>query len=199
MSSRFGNSEKNVFFMWSAGFCAGAVGFFLANPFFLAKVRLQATAGQPNQPYRSMWHCLAQTYQREGLTGLYRGSSALVIRGALLSAGAQVGYDGTKTKLKGVIEEGPMLHVVASVTSAFLASVMSAPCDLILTKYQAGPILGIKYASVFDCARIVVRDEGPMALYRGFTPLFFRLAPLWMLNMPMYEATRRLMGLSYLD
>ena len=35
-----------------------------------------------------------------GVTALFRGSGALVVRGATLSAGQQLGYDGAKTYAK---------------------------------------------------------------------------------------------------
>ncbi|GBG30226.1 Mitochondrial substrate carrier family protein ucpB [Hondaea fermentalgiana] len=194
-----GDKDKSAFHMWLAGFSAGAVGFTIANPLFQAKVRLQVTAHMKQRPYASMTDCLVKMAREEGLPSLMRGSSTLMVRGALLSAGAQLGYDYTKTEaLRNGVEEGPLLHVVASIASAFLASTFSAPCDFIMTKYQAAPALGIRYNGIFDCVQQIVRQHGVLELYKGWTPLFFRLAPLWTLNMPLYENVRKLMGLGYM-
>lgn len=197
-----GEGGKHAGHMWLAGFSAGAVGFFLANPLFQAKVRLQATAGLgARAPYASMTACVAHMAREEGVAGLWRGSSAMVARGALLSAGAGLGYDFTKTEAKrrGVLGDGPALHALASVASALLASVMCAPCDLVMTRYQAAPALGISYKGLGDCVKHIVRTNGVPEFYRGWTPLFLRLCPLWMMNMPLYEFARERMGVGYMD
>jgi len=195
-----GDKEKDALSMWLAGFLAGAVGFTIANPFFQAKVRLQVTANQPDRPYRSLSDCLHKIGKNEGLTGLFRGSSTLMVRGALLSAGAQLGYDYVKTDAKARgFKEGPMLHAVASVSSAFLASTFSAPCDYIMTRYQSAPAQGVQYRGIADCVGTILKEKGALELWRGWLPLFVRLGPLWMMNMPLYEATRRLLGLEYMN
>ncbi len=211
---------KNALHMWAAGFCAGTVGFFFASPLFMAKVRLQVSAGDRSLALvnRSATGVLAAVARAEGLRGLWRGSGTLVARGALLSAGSQLGYDWTKTKCKcnacsrsagpsrptavcscgGWLADGPVLHLLASVASAFLASVMAAPLDLVLTRYQAAPLLGVQYSGVLHCVGSIARNEGLPGFYRGFWPLFLRLAPLWSVSLPFYEATRRFVGLSYM-
>ena len=216
-----GEGTKNALHMWVAGFCAGTVGFFFASPLFMAKVRLQVSAGDRSLALvnRSATGVLVAVARAEGLRGLWRGSGTLVARGALLSSGSQLGYDWTKTKCKceacsasapgavwstaacrcgGWLADGPVLHLLASVASAFLASAMAAPLDLVLTRYQAAPLLGVHYNGVLHCIGSIARNEGLPGFYRGFLPLFLRLAPLWSVSLPFYEATRRLVGLSYM-
>mmetsp|Transcript_1225 Transcript_1225/g.2972 ORF Transcript_1225/g.2972 Transcript_1225/m.2972 type:complete len:330 (-) Transcript_1225:2233-3222(-) len=195
-----GDNDKNAFHMWLAGFSAGAVGFTIANPLFQSKVRLQVTTHMNPRPYTSLTQALAKMSREEGVSSLMRGSSTLMVRGALLSAGAQLGYDYTKTEAKKMgIKEGPVVHVAASIVSAFLASVFSAPCDFVMTKYQSAPALGIHYKGIGDCVRQIVTQHGVMELYKGFTPLFLRLAPLWTMNMPLYETVRSLLGIGYMS
>mmetsp|Transcript_45314 Transcript_45314/g.72740 ORF Transcript_45314/g.72740 Transcript_45314/m.72740 type:complete len:220 (+) Transcript_45314:829-1488(+) len=196
-----GDNRKNAFHMWLAGFTAGAFGFFVSNPLFQLKVRMQATTGHQNKPYSSSFDCLYKIAKGEGLRGLYRGATTLMARGAMLSAGAQLGYDYTKTELKslGVLVDGPALHVISSVASAFLATTFCAPFDLIMTKYQSGPVLGIHYNSVFDCSRKIFQTNGLLGFYRGWSPLFMRICPLFAVNIPLYEQVRKLFGLTYLD
>jgi len=194
------DEDKNALHMWSAGFIAGAAGFWLANPLFQAKVRIQASLMQSGSNHKGLISSINNTFESEGVKGLYRGSTVLMARGALLSAGAQLGYDYVKTtaRRQNLMDDGPMLHLISSISSAFLAVTFCTPADFIMTKYQSAPALGIKYKSIFDCIKTVVSKNGVFGLYRGWTPLFMRIGPLFIINMPLYEQCRRLLGLSYL-
>jgi hypothetical protein len=142
----------------------------------------------------------SEIIKREGVKGLYRGASALIIRGALINAGNTLGYDFIKTtnKTHSFVSEGPGLHVLASVVAALLSSTFSVPADFVMTRYQAGPQMGHHYTSVLNCASTLLRQEGPSAFFRGWTPLFVRVAPLYVCYLPVYEQFRRLLGLGYM-
>ena len=65
-----------------------------------------------------------------------RGTGALVARGATLSAGQQLGYDGMKTYCKkSGMEDGPLLHISASIAGAFMAANTSTPPDVVMTRF----------------------------------------------------------------
>jgi len=73
--------------MGSAGFIAGAIGFWLANPLFQAKIRVQASMANGSAKPLGASTSLRNTLKSEGILGLYRGSGILMARGALLSSG----------------------------------------------------------------------------------------------------------------
>ena len=54
------------------------------------------------------------------------------------------------------------------------------------------------HASALACAADVVRTDGPLALYRGFTPFVVRLGPVFIISLPLTEQIRRMMGLGYM-
>ena len=55
---------------------------------------------------------------------------------------------------------------------------------------------GHSYSSSYDCLRQTVRNEGVMSLYKGFFPIWTRMAP-WSLTFWLtYEQLRRLSGTS---
>jgi hypothetical protein len=210
-----GDSGKSGYTMAMAGFLSGAVGYGLSTPFFLMKTRLQAEAGRvgadgilqtgarkgKRPQYRHMAHGFSEIIKNEGFLQLYRGGTALVIRGALLTAGQQLGYDGTKTfvKNKELMDDTPVLHVMASIIAGFMMSTFSAPADILMTRYQCAPMMGIRYKNLWHCAVSIAQKEGVATFYRGWWPFFLRVAPLNSLNMPAYEQVRRLLGLGYLD
>ena len=83
-----------------------------------------------------------------------------------------LGYDGLKTYTKrhGYMQDGPWLHACASVAAAFFSCTFSAPADIVMTRYQAGPLLGRPYASPLECVRTMVAEEGAMVFFRGCAP-----------------------------
>jgi hypothetical protein len=118
----------------------------------------------------------------------------------MLAAGSQLGYDGVKTYAKAHgISDAPTLHVGASVVAAFLASAFAAPADVVMTQYQTAPQRGVHYNSVAECAVMVLREGGPMGFFRGWSMQFGRIAPLFCINMPLYEQIRTLAGLGFMD
>jgi len=99
---------------------------------------------------------------------------------------------------KELISDGPALHFISSISSAILAVTFCTPADLVLTKYQSAASLGIRYNGVADCIKQTIASDGIVGLYKGWVPLFARVGPLFVINMPMYEQCRRLLGLSYM-
>jgi hypothetical protein len=65
---------------------AGAMAAWLTSPLDMAKLRLQIQRGSQSKSYRNMIDCLLQTYNQEGLTGLWRGAGARVIHFAPATA-----------------------------------------------------------------------------------------------------------------
>ena len=131
--------EKNAGVMFVAGLLAGAVGYLVSSPVYQVKTLAQAEAGLLENGvfatgasvgkaprYASLVQGLG-TLKRDG--HLWRGAGALVVRGALLSAGMQVGYDGFKTwaKRRGVLEDGPVLHGLAACAGGVGAGVCATP------------------------------------------------------------------------
>ena len=211
----FGDHEKGARSMAIGGFVAGAMGFFMAGPLFRIKTLLQAHAGLVNekgilstgvragQPprYRTFWGATHTTIRDAGLFHLFTGTGVLVVRGSLLSAGQQLGYDGCKTYCKkhSLLQEGPMLHVVGSICAAFLSATAATPADVLMTRYQTASQIGAHYKNVTECALGMVRTEGPQVFVRGWCPFFFRLAPLYCMMLPMMEQVRLLLGIGYMS
>lgn len=212
-----GRTEKSPVTMFCAGLMVGGVGYFTCNPLFQLKTRMQAEAGvlgadgvlrtgaraqhRPRFFEQGMLAGVSRIYRSDGVRGLYRGANALVIRGALLTAGQQLGYDGCKTVFKrnDWMEDGVPLHLTGSLMAAFFATTCSAPADLILTRYQAAPEMGIRYRGLLHCTRDIVQKEGAMVLFRGWVPFFVRLAPLYSVFLPLYEQCRKALSIGYFD
>jgi hypothetical protein len=69
-----GKEEPGVLAMLACGSVSGSVGATTVYPLNLVRTRLQASgsSGHP-QHYTGIWDVAAQTYQRDGWRGFYRG------------------------------------------------------------------------------------------------------------------------------
>ncbi|KAI0922052.1 hypothetical protein AcW1_004133 [Taiwanofungus camphoratus] len=54
---------------------ASAVTAIMTNPIWVVKVRMFTTRAGSPESYRSLWHGLSSIYRKEGIVGLYRGTS----------------------------------------------------------------------------------------------------------------------------
>jgi hypothetical protein len=201
LTALVGKKEKNAGLMFAAGFMCGSLGFWLSTPLFQMKTRLQAEAGTPNPVYKNGFNGLVKVYTEEGgVRGLFRGAMPLVLRGALLAAGSQLGYDGVKTVAKeNGVADAPTLHVCASTVAAFLATTFSSPADILMTNYQTARQRGLNYNGVLHCASTMLKEHGVAVFFKGWSVQFARIAPVFAFNMPLYEQFRKLAGLTYMN
>ena len=58
---------------------------------------------------------------------------------------------------------------------------------------------GKSYSGVVNCASTLLREEGPLAFYRGSSVFFLRTIPIFTLYFPIYERVRLLLGMGYLN
>lgn len=198
----------------AAAAVAGATGAFVASPFALVKTRLQsfssATALRTGNQhaYRGMCDALAQIYAKESWSGLYAGARSLALRTAVGSCAQLAFYDwshnffGTvRTKLFASAthrkNDAAKLPTNAAdvVGGALIAGFMSAlficPFDVCTTRLYNQQPGSQRYAGIASCAVRSVRAEGLGALYKGFGPLYLRLAPHTLLTFFFYEAIRQ--------
>lgn len=68
--------------------------------------------------------------------------------------------------------------------AGFTATVMGTPADVVKTRIMNQPTKdgkGLYYKNSIDCLRKTVSNEGFLALYKGFLPIWMRLGP-WSLT-----------------
>lgn len=138
------------------------------------------------------------TASKEGMKGLWRGTTTSMARAALLSGSQLATYDRGKTLMKthGGWTEGYQLHLCCAALSGLAAQTACMPADTIKTRYMASARGGL-YGSPLSCLRQTIASEGPAGLYRGYLPALARQAPVMVIQMPIVEQIRRLVGLDY--
>lgn len=163
-----------------AGMCAAIAG----NPAEVALVRMTADAKLPveqRRNYSHVFNAVSRVVKEEGFTTLYRGIGPHINRAAALSA-AQL---ATNSQAKAFLTEncgmqtGVALTFTASLFSGLACSIASCPMDVLKTRIQnMRTIDGVpEYSGAIDCATKTIRNEGPMALFKGFGAFYVKLAP----------------------
>jgi solute carrier family 25 protein 14/30 len=187
------SSQTELWKKFASGALAGIVGSAIANPTDVLKVRMQAAEGVP----RSMTTHVKEVLSDGGFMGMYRGVETTMIRAAILNATKLAAYDELKYTLKRhkIMEEGMGLHFVASMFAGVMVAATTSPVDLLRTRIMNQP-KGVKqYSGMVDCFKKVVRKEGIMVLYRGFTPQWMRFGPFTIIQFMVWEKMRNMYGM----
>jgi solute carrier family 25 oxoglutarate transporter 11 len=162
---------------------AGAVGAFAGNPGDLAMVRMQADGKLPEaerRGYKNFFDAFGRIAKTEGLASMWQtGVIPNMNRAMIITVGQLACYDTCKDILTGSLGFGENIktHFTASFMAAFLASVLSNPVDVAKTRLmnqKAGEVL---YTGTLDCLKTIVKEEGALALYKGFGATFSRQCP----------------------
>ncbi|KAI0987572.1 hypothetical protein GJ496_004511 [Pomphorhynchus laevis] len=182
-----GNKNDTLFYNIICGMLAGGCAGFIANPTDLLKVRLQAAKTTKSGPKMSLLAYFVNIYQKEGFLGLYRGSIQTFQRQSIVT-GVELGvYDCSKRYIirNNLGTDNIVTHFCASVVAGFAATLATNPIDVVRTRLMnqrklINPTSGkpqALYRNSMDCIRQTIASEGFFALYKGFFPLWLRLAP----------------------
>mmetsp|Transcript_15982 Transcript_15982/g.39280 ORF Transcript_15982/g.39280 Transcript_15982/m.39280 type:complete len:125 (-) Transcript_15982:433-807(-) len=118
------------------------------------------------------------------------------------------------------MEEGPALHFAASFLSGVVAQTVTQPADTLKTLVMTGgdggassvggvtsdggglmkQVAGKRNSGgggTMDVLRRLLARSGPAGLYRGYWPAMARQGPVMVIQMPIVEQFRKMMGLEY--
>eukprot|EP00123_Amoebidium_parasiticum_P009245 comp19358_c0_seq1/m.22302 comp19358_c0_seq1/g.22302 ORF comp19358_c0_seq1/g.22302 comp19358_c0_seq1/m.22302 type:complete len:296 (-) comp19358_c0_seq1:608-1495(-) len=182
------------------GLAAGGLGAFVGNPCDLALIRMQADATLPaaqRRNYTNVFNALGRIAKEEGITGWWKGSTPTVVRAMALNMGMLASYDQTKEYLTQKVGKGAVTNFASSAVAGFLASAFSLPFDFVKTRLQKqkpGPDGVLPYKNSIDCVLKVVKNEGPLAFYKGFMTYYVRIAPHAMITLLAMETLQNTFG-----
>lgn len=214
ISSRNGNGNNNnnqptkptIKDRMISGSITGAFGSALSCPLDCIRTRMQADAGLINkktgvystglrkghrpQYNRGFINALATITKKEGIIqGLYRGSVVTVARATLLNCAQLASYDTLKHEIF-FLDEGPALHITCSLTSGIIAQTVIMPFDTIKSHMMQGH----SFRGTLKIATSSRRNPF-FWFYKGYLPAATGQGMIMVLQMPLIEEIRRMMGL----
>lgn len=174
----------------ASGMVSGAIAVSIGSPFDIALVRLQSDGmakPEDRRNYKNVFDALIRTAREEGFAALYHGVAPNILRGMSMNVGMMSCNDQFQEMYAGLLGDpmtnGPQLptRILASLSAGFTAALFSMPFDLIKSRLMAqrpDPITGeMPYKGVMDCITKIVRTEGPLGFYNGFSAYYGRCAP----------------------
>lgn len=191
--------EPSLAHRMASGMFTGGLGSMLSCPLDVIRTRMQADSGVVGRDgkyttglrrgrsvrYRGMLDCFVNIMRNEGLrAGLYRGASVTVARASLLNGSQLASYDTLKRLLHW--EEGPILHVTCALLSGIIAQTVVMPVDTI----KSYMMLGNDWKAVWN----TMKTNGPFWFYRGYLPACAGQGMIMVLQMPLIEEFRRMLG-----
>lgn len=183
----------------AAGAATGAIGSVVFNPVDVVRIRMQA----PHPPPTTLgaFGLIAREHGNGNPLALWRGWHASAARAATLSGSQLATYDTIKGPLRSVRlltdaqgNETPLLHSAASLASGFVAQTVTMPFDTMKTLLMADRT-GAPASTVLNRA---VASGGVRVLFAGYLPALARQGPVMLVQMPLVEQLRRLVGLDYM-
>ncbi|KAM5138724.1 solute carrier family 25 member 45 isoform 2-T4 [Mantella aurantiaca] len=180
-----------------AGCFSGLVQVYFTAPVDLIKVRLQnqtdslqtyKTKANTQARYRGPIHCAASIFREEGIAGLYRGSTALVLRDVPTVGVYFLTYE---VLCKWMTSNGEMPSTWTMLFAGGCAGTVgwaaANPMDVIKTRLQMDGMYKVQYQGIYDCINKSIKEEGLRVLLKGLTVNSLRAFPVNAVTFLSYE------------
>lgn len=164
------------------------------NPIWMVKTRMQLERKVRGCKQTNTLQCARHVYQTEGIRGFYRGLTA-----SYAGISETIICFAIYESLKKYLKEAPLAAstngteknstsffglMAAAAISKGCASCIAYPHEVIRTRLREE---GTKYKSFVQTARLVFREEGYLAFYRGLFAQLIRQIPNTAIVLSTYE------------
>ncbi|KZT69800.1 tricarboxylate transport protein-like protein [Daedalea quercina L-15889] len=154
-----------------AGAVAGGVEAAATYPFEFAKTRVQLHNNPTNPRPRNPFLVISEVFRTEGARALYRGCSSLIIGSMGKDAVRFLAFDAIKSAYKDPETDTltPMRNMLAGMTAGIVASICAVtPTERIKTALIDDARGEKRFHSGLHAIRVLYKEHGLLALYRGF-------------------------------
>lgn len=174
------NNQKTLNFFQKAGLgiFSGGIAAFMGTPTEVALIRLSTDGNLPvaeRRGYKNAFDAIFRIAKEEKIVTLWKGAAPTVIRAMVVNGAQLASYSQAKENLLATkyFNEGILLHFCASMFSGLVTTIASMPVDIVKTRVQRSSEK-INPVKVFTG---IIKQEGVLSLWKGFTPYYARLGP----------------------
>lgn len=168
-----------------AGFCQVIA----TNPMEITKIRMQMQATLPPADRQTTMGVVRSL----GIRGMYTGTLATLARDVPFSLLFFPGYANLKKLFADDTGENSMPSLLAAggLAGAIAAGAVT-PSDVVKTRLQ---LKGGKerYGTMGNALKVILKEEGPAALYKGAVPRMLVVGPLFAITLLSFEAQKKYM------
>jgi len=174
-----GKDERMTFSQnFVSGGIAGVASRTITSPLDVVKILAQVGTKDTQQGF---FKTFSNLYQNEGMKAFWKGNGIACIRLFPYNAVQFASFNWLKIVLSDP-ETGrlnPANSMLAGSLGGISATVVTYPTDMVktrLTVAHADPTKA-KYHGIIDCFRVVLREEGPLAFYKGLSTSIIGVVP----------------------
>jgi solute carrier family 25 citrate transporter 1 len=173
-----------------SGGIAGGVEAVVTYPFEFAKTRVQLFSDPGVKPPRNPFKIVIQVYQKEGLRALYKGCGALAFGSVAKDAVRFLSFDSVKNAFKdpatGTLTPGR--NMLSGMAAGVFASIFAVtPTERVKTALIDDARHARRYRSTLHCIKLILKEDGPIGLYRGFAGTTMKQASATSFRMGSYN------------
>lgn len=195
-------AEYSTSVNFTAGLASGLTeAILIVTPAEVCKIRMQSqyhSLMDPSQLARRKYTNVAQTaiviVREEGIGALYKGLLPTMLRQGCNQAVNFTTYNLFKRKLLEIQNTKELVHwqslVLGGISGGF-GPMVNNPLDVVKTRMQKQvikPGKQAKYTGIVQAIRLIAKEEGTMALWKGITPRLMRIVPGQAITFMTYEA-----------
>uniref|UniRef100_A0A6B2EEP8 Putative mitochondrial carrier protein n=1 Tax=Phlebotomus kandelakii TaxID=1109342 RepID=A0A6B2EEP8_9DIPT len=136
--------------------------------------------GNHPQKYNGMVDCAKQLYKEGGIRSIYKGSFATLLRDVPASGLYYLTYEYTKDAIGAKMGTEGGVGLLGTIFAGGMAGIanwtIGMPADVLKSRLQTAPE-GTYKNGIRDVFAELMKREGPLALYKGVTPVMLRAFP----------------------
>ncbi|KAJ2785681.1 hypothetical protein H4R18_000372 [Coemansia javaensis] len=185
----------------AAGTIAGAVEGAVTYPTELVKTKIQLQGSQQylaqgGRAYAGPIDCARATVRAEGVRGLYRGLTPMLLGNAAKAGVRFLTYDTVKAQLRDA--DGrltmPRMMLAGLCAGVIEGGTVVAPSETIKTRLIHDKCMPRpQYRGMLDCVQAAVRAEGLAGVYRGVVPVMARQGANSCVRFAAYDSLKQLL------
>lgn len=190
---------RKALLQFAAGGFAGIIARTTVAPIDRVKILMQtqAVSGSANK-YNGLMQSLRLVIAEDGVRGLWRSNFANVVRVAPYSATQFASYDYYKVKLgldvkrqegapKPSFQEQFMQRILCGGLAGLTATTVTHPLDLIRLRVATDK----EVKGISDAFFQILKEGGPINLYRGWVPTVVSLCPFIAVNFTAFDTIKK--------
>ncbi|CAF0803877.1 unnamed protein product [Rotaria sp. Silwood1] len=156
-----------------------AEAIFVVTPMETVKVKFIHDQHLAKPNYHGFFHGIRAIIRSEGIRGTYQGLTATMLKQGTNQAIRFFVMETLKEQYRKYTGRGPndLVPVITTGIMGLIAGAASVfgntPLDVVKTRMQS--LEAAKYKNTLDCAIQIMRNEGPLAFYKGTVPRLGRV------------------------
>jgi len=176
---------------WAQSFIAGGTAGTFAKSTIapLERVKILFQIQSRYYPYAGILSTIKEITKKEGVTGLWKGNAATVVRIFPYAAIQFLSFDTFRKTIWGdrdIKNMSPWVNLLAGSMAGATSVIFTYPLDLVRVRL-AVEVEKKKYSGIMSCIRSIVQTQGFLGLFRGMSPTLMGIIPYAGVNFSTFE------------